>query len=75
MTNDGKAVALAAFEKRKAKNAGKERIDNGSLQAGSPMYYYCQPCGQVIVLPEAHTCVVPECCDECQHMKDKGWLK
>jgi hypothetical protein len=30
-----------------------ERIDNGTLPAGSQMFYYCQSCGHLVaVLPE-----------------------
>ena len=35
------------------KASAPEQVDNGSLPAGSPMYYYCKSCGhQTKVLPE-----------------------
>lgn len=39
------------LEIRKA--AAPKHVDNASLPAGSPMYYYCHSCGhQTAVLPE-----------------------
>jgi hypothetical protein len=67
-------VALEQFQKRKARNAGKQ-IDNASLPAGSSMRYYCGSCGE-------HTETLPECywgrpkttCDACQILRDHGLL-
>lgn len=61
MTN---RLALS-FEERKKKYATLKRVDNGSLRAGSPMYYYCRLCGAQMVLSETHTCAVPRYCTDC----------
>lgn len=47
-------LALEQYEKRKKENEGKQ-INNSSLPAGSPMYYYCKFCGaHTQTLPEGH---------------------
>lgn len=73
-TTKGKEAALEALEERRA---NKPRpIDNASLLAGSPMHYYCISCGHKSdELPEAHTAPPKELCDECQALKDLGWLE
>lgn len=55
----------AAFKRRSAANAKIKRVNNASLYAGSPMYYYCRGCGAQMVLPETHTCVAPSWCNDC----------
>lgn len=68
-----KQKALAAFEKRKANPP--EQVDNSSLYAGSPMYYYCRMCGhQSDVLPESHLSRPRQLCIDCQLIKDMGWF-
>ncbi|MDO8621989.1 MAG: hypothetical protein Q7R80_02060 [bacterium] len=67
--------ALVALERRRAKNKGRERVNNAALQAGSPMYYYCESCGEEMQLPETHTCPVPKYCDACEDLRAKGLLK
>ena len=69
-----KEKALAALEKRREKNKNKKHIDNSSLYAGSPMYFYCLGCNAEIVVPENYT-TRPKLCPECQDLKDKGWLE
>ena len=40
------------LQERREANVGKQ-VNNASLPAGSPMYYYCHCCGvQTAVLPE-----------------------
>lgn len=69
-----KQKALLAFEERK-KNP-PQQIDNSSLYAGSPMYYYCRMCGhESDVLPESHLSAPRKLCKECQHVKDMGWFE
>lgn len=75
-------VAVPLTEKEKALIALAERqenppekIDNWKLYAGSPMYFYCKICDGAIVLPESFTCAVPKLCNECDFMKDMGWLE
>ena len=52
-----------------------KKIDNGSLYAGSPMYFYCKLCQAEIVLPEDFICAVPQLCNDCNFIKDKGFVK
>ena len=68
-----KQEALAALKERKD-NPPKE-IDNASLYAGSPMFFYCKICDGTIVLPESYTCEVPRLCVECDFLKEMGWLE
>lgn len=68
-----KKEALALLERRQANPPVK--IDNASLYAGSPMYFYCKLCEGTIALPETFTCAVPTYCDPCELIKDMGWLK
>jgi len=73
-TTQGKEVALRALEERRQANRDRERIDNSSLYAGSPMHFDCSGCGEDIVVPENYiTC--PKLCPECQALKDVGWLE
>jgi len=73
MTTQGKDAAVKALEERRKANKGKPRINNSSLHAGSPMYFYCIGCGGEIVVPESYTSK-PDCCRECEAMKKLGWL-
>ena len=76
-TEKGKEFAINALEERR-KNPPK-KIDNSSLHAGSSMYYYCISCGHVSSdLPEnwdPRFTQPKKLCDECQALKDLGWLK
>jgi hypothetical protein len=75
-TTQGKKKALADLAKRRKKNAKATKVDNGALYAGSPMYYYCISCdGLAQVLPELHNERPKQLCDECQALKDLGWLE
>ena len=67
-----KEKALIALAERQANPP--EKINNSSLYAGSPMYFYCKVCDGVIVLPESFICSVPKLCGECDFMQDMGWL-
>jgi hypothetical protein len=49
---DAKDPRLDELQARREFNEGKQ-IDNSTLYAGSPMYYYCQTCG-------AHVSTKPE---------------
>ena len=75
-TLGGRDYALMAFKKRRKENAKKEKIDNSSLQAGSPLYFYCEACGGLAdSLPENYLFSKPKkLCDECQALRDCGWL-
>ena len=75
-TTKGKEFALKALAKRRKENAKKEKIDNSKLHSGSPMYYYCICCDALAdELPESHTSTPKKLCDECQALKDLGWLE
>ena len=58
-------LALKAIQDRKDKNKTKTKVDNSSLRAGSPMYYYCRMCGEEMVLPEEHREPAPRFCLDC----------
>ena len=71
--NNSKKSALAQLEKRKANKP--KQVNNASLPAGSPMYFYCEICGhQSDVLSESYTGKPKKLCEECQETKDNGWL-
>jgi hypothetical protein len=68
-------VAMAQYLKRKKVNAGKEKIDNAKLHAGSPMYYYCRYCGDhTETLPESHLSKPKTTCDSCKLLVNLGLL-
>jgi len=68
-------VARQSFIRRYLEFAGKQ-IDNSSLPAGSPMYYYCHGCGiQVAVLPETWFLnAPPNYCESCKIFADHGLI-
>jgi len=68
-----KQAALKALDARKKANKNKKRIDNASLPAGSPMYFYCRECGdESDVLPESYIGTPKRYCRPCQDLKDSG---
>jgi hypothetical protein len=70
-----KEVALAKLEMRRSVNTPK-KIDNASLPAGAPMYYYCLGCDTLLaVKPEDWVDdPPPKYCGECEALKEAGWL-
>ena len=54
------------LEERRTANVGKQ-VDNATLPAGAPMYYYCYSCGaQTAVKPEDWVDdPPPRYCNEC----------
>jgi hypothetical protein len=60
-------MALYDAELNARRASAPEPIDNASLPAGSPMYYYCKSCGhQTAVLPENwYLTPPPKFCDWC----------
>lgn len=70
-----KEASLAALAERKA-NA-PERIDNASLPAGAPMYYYCQTCGVLVAVKDEgwYRDPPPKRCTECAALKDAGLIE
>lgn len=65
---------MKAFEERKERNRDRKRIDNSDLYVGSPMYYYCNACGDEMRLSESHLCPVPTFCIACDVLKEAGVL-
>ncbi len=66
-----KAMLKALMERNKA-GAKIRRVDNASLYAGSPMYYYCRICGHEFELPENHL-GAPSHCDGCKELLRWGY--
>ncbi len=71
-----KETALSQLEERRSNKPNQ--IDNASLYAGSPMYFYCRECGHLSdVVPELY---IPsenypkKLCSGCQEIKDNGWV-
>ena len=73
-TQLGKKAALKALAERREKNKDRERIDNASLYAGSPMHFDCLGCGADIAVPENYI-EKPDLCTECRALKKLGWLE
>jgi hypothetical protein len=73
-TTKGKEAAISALKKRRKVNEKRERIDNSSLYAGSPMHFDCLGCGEDIAVPENYI-TRPKLCGECQALKELGWLE
>lgn len=73
MTELNIEVAMEQYHKRVEENKGKQ-IDNSSLHAGSPMYYYCRKCGvETDVLPEGWFGGGPKrICNPCKVLEDHG---
>lgn len=73
-TTKGRVAALKALEQRRANKP--EKVNNASLPAGSPMYFYCISCDwEAAVLPEGYVSRPPKLCAECKAMSELGWLE
>ena len=72
-TDRGKEHAIEALKQRVANKP--KQIDNATLRAGSPMYFYCRICGHLSdTLPENYI-NPPSCmCEECNALGKKSWL-
>ena len=76
LTIQGKEVALTALKQRREANKDIKPIDNASLPAGSPMYFYCITCGNSSDCKlEGYLSSPRKLCTECQALKDAGWLE
>lgn len=74
VSEKGKKAALAALKKRRANKP--EKVDNSSLPAGAPMYFYCISCGHKSdTLPEGYLGTPHKLCEECRALKELGWLE
>jgi len=68
-------TAMKQFEKRKKKNSKEAKIDNSSLYAGSPMYFYCKFCdAQTDVLPECYIGKPKQICTPCEVLHIHGLI-
>jgi hypothetical protein len=75
-TERGREYALAQLETRRAESQKATRINNASLPAGSPMYFYCVLCGDLSdVLPEGFIWPPAKFCRECNALVDLGWAQ
>lgn len=73
-TTKGKEFALKALADRR--DNPPTQIDNSSLPAGSPMYFYCNYCSHLSdTLPEGYLSRPSHICAECKALKDAGWLQ
>ena len=76
VTTSGKKAALLALKMRRKENSKKEQISNSSLPAGSPMYFYYISCNDLAdTKPESYVVPPKQLCEECQALKDLGWLE
>jgi hypothetical protein len=71
-----RTLALELFQERKADAAKLGQIDNASLLAGEPMYFYCAACGcQCDMKQERWFLKEPRThCGECEGMIEIGWM-
>ncbi len=73
-TTQGKEHALAELAKRREANKDKPEFDNSKLFAGSPMYFPCNTCGELISVPEDYV-TRPKHCRECAALIELGWME
>ncbi len=67
--------ALKRFSLRKRLFAIVGQVDNGDLPAGSPMFFYCWYCSDLVdELPEDYTTVPKRYCDECSELISRKLL-
>ena len=71
-----KKTAFEQFLRRKKNGKNVEKINNGDLQAGSPMYYYCDSCGiPTEMLPEDYLFPPYNNCSQCEGLKKEQEAK
>ena len=70
-----KDIAIETFVERCKVHSKEPKIDNGSLYAGSPMYFYCKGCTRhIATLPENYIVSPPRYCEPCQVLVNHGLL-
>ena len=75
MTEFNSTVALEAHSKRVEDNKDREHVDNSSLPAGAPMFFYCRKCRvHTETLPELFTCRPKTICVPCKVLEDHGLI-
>ena len=75
MTQEQLRDVFNILKQRRENNKGK-KINNSSLPAGSPMYYYCKSCDELVdTKPEGWFAnPPPKLCAFCQQLYDGGML-
>lgn len=74
MDTDEMKVAMVMYVNRRLEAHGKQ-IDNSRLYAGSPMFYYCEFCGQhTETLSESHWKIPVTVCVPCKELNKIGLL-
>lgn len=68
-----RAAMLEALKARRKANINLVHVDNASLRAGEPMYYYCRLCGAEMKLHEEHVEPAPKHCEPCTQLLAQGW--
>ena len=75
MTEFNVETAMETYRSRVEENKDLKQIDNGSLYAGSPMYFYCRECRvQTDVLPESYLTRPKTICNPCKILEEHGLL-
>lgn len=70
-----KSEALKQLAIRKKRNKNKKQINNSSLPAGSPMYFYCKEYGdESDCLPESYLSTPKKLCEPCKALKEAGLI-
>lgn len=74
-TEHAKAKAIEQFSQRRLYSSQIEKMDNSSLYAGEPMYFYCKYCGvPTEVLSEDYLFPPFEKCSQCSGLEKMNWL-
>lgn len=75
MTTFNAEIDMEMFAVRVEANKDLEHVDNASLYAGSPMFFYCRKCRiHTVTLPESFTCKPKTICDPCKVLVDHGLI-
>lgn len=70
-----KKIAFETFVERYNQFSKEKKIDNASLYAGSPMYFYCKGCTKhIATLPENYINPPRRYCEPCQVLADHGLM-
>lgn len=73
MNREEVEIAQENFRKRRTKNASRTRINNASLPAGSPMYFYCRHClAHTDARPELYVTQPVTICEPCKALERLG---
>lgn len=71
-----KSKAIEQFVGRFTASKAVKKIDNASLMAGEPMYFYCKHCDVLIEALEEEYLFPPySLCSQCEGLREEGWLE